>query len=248
MQKNIIFRNKFKILLLTILFIAYYYSPYKVEGINFYHKIWAHRVNSIEKLNSSLNYFDGIELDLVYNFEKNIFDVNHPPDESKGLNFVDYINAIENNSLPFIWLDIKNINKKNVDQILKKLLLIFKSKEYPLNKILIESKNANLLLQFEKVGFKTSFYLPSNLNKKNSLDLSKSLLDIKNVINKYPNVAISTSFKDYHIVKKEFPNHKKYIWAIVKPLHFNHFLIREILKDTSVEIVLLNYHVIRGNI
>lgn len=242
-----IIKNKFKILLITILSISYYYYPYKIEATGFYYKIWAHRVNSIEKLNSALNYFDGIELDLVYNSEKDLLDVNHPPTESIELSFEDYFNEIENNHFPYLWLDIKNINKGNVRPILKKLLLLFKSKSYPLNKILIESRKANELLLFEEEGFNTSFYLPSNLHKKDSLSLSKSILEIKKVITLQPNIAISTNFKDYNIIKKEFPNHKKYIWAIVRPLHFHHLKIREILKDKSVKIVLLNYNVIRGN-
>ena len=242
-----IIRNKYKFLIVAILFIAYFYYPYSIEATGFYDKIWAHRVNSVEKLNSALNYFDGIELDLVYNSEKNVLDVNHPPTATVGLNFEDYLIAIEKNKFPYLWLDVKDLNKENAKLILDKLLLLFNSKNYPLHKVLIESRQAKELLIFEKKGFKTSFYLPPNLYNKDSLGLSKSILEIKNIIKIQPNIAISTSFKDYNIIKKEFPNHQKYIWALVKPLHFNHFKIREILKDKSVEIVLLNYHVIRGN-
>ena len=102
-------------------------------------------------------------------------------------------------------------------------------------------------MNFEEEGFKTSFYLPSNLYKKDSLSLSKSISEIKKVITVQPNIAISTSFKDYNIISKEFPNHTKYIWAILKPLHFQHYKIRKILKDKSVNAVLLNYHVVKGN-
>ena len=239
--------NKSKFLLITILFIIYYYFPYKIEATGFYDKVWAHQVNSIEKLNSALNYFDGIELDLVYNSKKNLFDVNHPPTTSIGLNFEDYLNEIEKNHFPYIWLDIKNINKENAKPILKKLLLLFIAKNYPLNKVLIESKKANELLIFEKEGFKTSYYLPNNLYYIDSLSLSTSILEIKKIIKTQPNIALSTSLKNYNIIKKEFPKHTKYIWAIVKPLHFHHFKIRKILKDKSVKVVLLKYNVIKGN-
>jgi hypothetical protein len=242
-----ILKNKFKILSIIVISIAYYYYPYKIEAAGSYDKVWAHRVNSIEKLNSALNYFDGIELDLVYDYEKDVLDVNHPPTKSIGLNFEDYLKTIEEGRFPYIWLDIKNINKSNVKLILKKLLLLFRSKCYPLKKILIESRNSNQLLNFEEEGFKTSFYLPSNLYKKDSLSLSKSISEIKKVITVQPNIAISTSFKDYNIISKEFPNHTKYIWAILKPLHFQHYKIRKILKDKSVNAVLLNYHVVKGN-
>lgn len=239
--------KKSKFLIVILLLIGYYYYPYNIEATGYYNKVWAHRVNSIEKLNAALNYFEGIELDLVYHSKNDILDVNHPPTKSIGLHFEDYLNAIEENHFPYIWLDIKNLNKNNAKNILRKLLVLFNSKNYPLDKVLIESKRANQLLQFEKEGFKTSFYLPSKLYKKDSLGLKKIILEIKNVIKEQPNIAISTDFRDYDILKETFPNHTKYIWAIVKPLHFNHFKIREILKDESVNIVLLKYNVIRGN-
>ena len=242
-----IIRNKFKFLIVTILLIGYYYFPYAIEGIGFYHKIWAHQINTVEELNSALNYYEGVELDLVYNSEKNLLDVYHPPSKSKGLSFKKYLKAIEKNNFPYLWLDIKNINNDNATAILDRLLFLFETKNYPLNKILIESKKPKELIKFEKKGFKTSYYLPFHLHKKDSLSLSKSILSIKNIIKSQPNIAISTSFKDYNIIKKEFPNQSKYIWAILKPIHFQHFKIREILKDEYVKIILLNYNVVRGN-
>ena len=241
-----ILRNKYKFLLAAILFVAYYYYPYKIEAAGLYDKVWAHRVNSTGKLNSALNYFEGIELDLVYNSEKNILDVNHAPTKSIGLNFEDYLKGIEKDNFPFIWLDVKNINKENAKPILNKLIGLFNDKKYPLDKVLIESRKPNNLLIFEQQGFKTSFYLPNYLYKKDSLSLSKSILEIKNILIAQPNIAISTNFKNYDLIKEEFPMRTKYIWAIVKPLHFNHFKIRKIIKDESVKAVLLNYHVIIG--
>ncbi len=242
-----IIRNKFKFLILTILLIGYYYFPYSIEGTGFYHKIWAHQINTVEELNSALNYFDGIELDLVYDSENNLLDVYHPPSKSKGLSFKEYLKNIEKSNFPYLWLDMKNINTDNSEVILEKLLSLFKTKNYPLDKVLIESKKPRELIKFKKKGFKTSYYLPYDLYKKDSLNLSKSILSIRNIIKSQPNIAISTSFKDYEIIKKEFPNQPKYMWAIVKPIHFQHFKIREILKDDSVKIVLLNYNVVRGN-
>lgn len=244
---NKIKNNTYKLLIGFILYIAYYYCPYKIEAIGYYYKVWAHRANSKEKLNSALKYFEGVELDLIYDLEDNSFDVNHNLTESISLNFKDYLNSIEGKNYPFLWLDMKNLNKENCKQILKKLLLLFKTKKYPLDKILIESKKVDLLKKFNNTGFKTSFYLPTNIYKKNSTSLSKDLINIKKVIIDNPEIAISTSFKDYDIINKAFPNHPKYIWALVKPIHFNHFKIRRILKDKSVKIVLLNYHVIIGN-
>src|SRR5690554_7749167 len=75
-MKILIIGKKIKILfglfiVLIIMAMAYRYFPYKIEYIGYYDKIWAHRVNSEEKLNSALKFFKGVEVDLVYDETKN---------------------------------------------------------------------------------------------------------------------------------------------------------------------------------
>lgn len=229
-----------------VIYTVYYFFPYSVEALGYYDKIWAHRVNSIEKLESAIKYFEGVELDLVYNKDLNTFDVNHAPTKSIGLNFDTYINSIDDKK-PFLWLDVKNLNEKNAQLILKRLLNIFGQLNYPLEKILIESRKPEKLEIFENQGFKTSYYLPYNLSKLNDSLQRKHVTSIEKILEEQPNLAISTSFKDYDFIVKEFPKKKKYIWAIVKPIHFNHFKIRKILKDANVEILLLKYNALQGN-
>ena len=48
-------------------------------------KVWAHRVNSIEKYQEARDIFSGIELDLMFDVASNTFDVNHPPAKSINL-------------------------------------------------------------------------------------------------------------------------------------------------------------------
>ncbi len=236
----------FVFLILGVL--LYSYCPYKIEGIGYYDKIWAHRVNSLEKLDSALDYFDGIELDLIYDLETDILDVNHTVGESIGLSFKTYLNAIDvSNGYPYLWLDIKKLDLNNGDQILKKLLELFHEKSYPLNKVLIETRHPEVLPKFKQAGFKTSYYLPVRMYLKDSVALEKSLKDIRGVLEKQPDVSISTDYRDYEIIKKHFPNRNKYIWAILRWTHLEHKKVRAILKDEKVEILLLNYKAIEGN-
>ena len=161
----------FKRILFGILFCAlsmfvYRYSPYKIEFLGHYDKVFAHRVNSTEKLQSALRYFDGIELDIVYQKDKNILDVNHPPATSIDLNFRTYFKNIPKEEKPFIWLDFKNLNLEKSDEILVLLQSIIKEHEYPLNKILIESKDPTSLPIFQMNGFLICYYLPYRLQYK----------------------------------------------------------------------------------
>src|SRR5690554_4954312 len=104
------------VLSLILLGMAYRYSPYKIEYLGHYDKIWAHRVNSTEKLESALKYFKGVELDLVYDEQKNILDVTHPPVPSIDLDLENYLSSINSEAKPYIWLDIKNLNFDNKDE------------------------------------------------------------------------------------------------------------------------------------
>ena len=96
--------NKTKKILIAIisvfvLLIAYKLNPYRLQFIGHYDKIWAHRVNSTEKLESAIQYFNGVELDVFYDSNTNKFDVNHPPAKSIGLDFQTYLSNIETSSI-----------------------------------------------------------------------------------------------------------------------------------------------------
>lgn len=223
----------------------YRYSPRKIEYLGHYNKVYAHRVNSIEKLKSALHFFNGVELDLVYKKDKNILDVNHPPAQSINLNFETYVNEIEQGTFPFLWLDIKNLDLNSAQDIFIKLNIILERLNYPKDKILIETFYPEALSIFSKAGYNTSYYLPPQLYK--STNLENEIKNIKAVLKEQPNMGISTNFEDYDILKANFPNRKKYIWALVPNLNSKYNEIRKILKDEKVEIVLSNYKAFSGN-
>lgn len=236
----------FFILLVVILMFLFKYNPYKIQFIGHYDKIWAHRVNSTEKLQWALNFFDGVELDLEYHSEADFLDVNHSPSTSINLSFEDYFKTIYKKQ-PFIWLDIKQLDTINSDAIFKKLKSVFESESYPINKVLIETQQPESLPIFTDYGFKTSYYLPSNLRLKDSLLLQNDILTIQKVLKSQPNIAISTDYKDYEIITKYFPNSEKYIWILVSNFNTEITQIRKILNDKTVQAVLINYHSPEGN-
>ena len=246
-------RNKFKIILFLVLaFLAlryiYPYSPYKVEFLGFYDdKIWAHRANSKEKFASALNYYNGVELDLVYDATKNNFDVNHTPTISINLTFEDYLNTLNDVQQPYLWLDLKNLKLDNAQEVYNKLQAIFSKKQYPVTKVLIETRYPNALPMFTKAGYITSYYLPYNLIGKQNEDLDTELLKISEILKQQPEIGISTNYIDYEIIKEHFPNKPKYIWALVPAINRNFLKTRRLLKDETVKVVLVNYKALKGN-
>ena len=233
------------LLLLFCMGYLYRFSPYKIEFLGHYDKIWAHRANSVEKLQSALNHFEGVELDLVYMAEGNYFDITHPPVPSSGLKLENYLSEIIGE--PYLWFDIKNLNTHNSANILGRLLEILQKKKHPLHKVLIETAHPEALLVFNDNGFKTSYYLPSGLSRLNTLDLEIQVDSIKRVLNQQPELGISSSYKDYDFMTEYFPDRDKHLWMIDGIRSHGISTPRKILKDETVKILLINYRAPSGN-
>lgn len=238
----IMIKNKLLLLILTIgsLFALNIYSPYKIEFIGHYDKIWGHHTNNIKKLNAGLFYYKGVELDLVFLHNKYLI-VNHPPEKSDNLQFEKYIKHItkKGNKRPFLWLDIKNLNIENAQIILKKITAIFKENNYPHEKILIESNRPETLFIFHKENFRTTYYLPNLSNIEKSL-LDKEVKKIRQQLT-YQELEISTDYINYNIIKKRFPNRTKNLWILSKKNIFRFFNIKKSLNDPKVKTILTRY-------
>jgi len=119
-------------------------------------KIWVHRVNSLEKLEQVAGQFAGIEVDVVFDSNKNRFDVNHPPAKSIGLTLRSFLEKVvsvirESGSLD-LWLDVKNANHENIDQIimgLEKLGTTYDLKDH----LFIELDDIELCEKIKSEGF-----------------------------------------------------------------------------------------------
>ncbi|MCF6308436.1 MAG: hypothetical protein L3J09_10825 [Flavobacteriaceae bacterium] len=232
-------------LLFIVSVFLYKYSPYRVEFIGNYHKIWAHRVDSKEKLKAALLFYDGVELDLVFKANENVLDVNHPPTKSINLSFENYLSEIENE--PYLWLDIKNLTAENSELILSKLIKVLNKKKYSFKKVLIETRYPEALPIFTKEGFITSYYLPFGLHNKSVSELNIEITKIKSVLKNQPEIGISSDYKDYNILKKHFPDKNKYLWMISSITERGFAKTRSILKDEKVKVVLVHYKSPSGN-
>ena len=156
---------KFKIiffLLLALAQLVFLFYPYSdVSGDIFYdseEKLWAHRVLDVNQIEDLSNEFNGFEVDVFYNSNKNIFDVKHHGNES-DISLDEYFKACKDLSLKF-WIDFKNLNENNTNSSI--LLLKTLAKKHDLmSDIIIESKEIELLSKFKEEGFYTSYWLPN---------------------------------------------------------------------------------------
>jgi hypothetical protein len=231
----------------ALLFSVYYYVPYRLDFLGHYDKVLAHRCNSVDRLNSALKYYKGVELDLVYYEDTNTLDVNHPPSPSTGLNFKTYINSIISDEPPYLWLDIKNLNPENAERIFASIKETLSKKRLDVGKVLIETRDPEALPIFTNAGFLTSYYLPKRLDLETPENLEIAINNIKQVLKEQPEIGISTNFFDYDILHQYFPKKTKYIWVLVFPINKHIMVTKRILNDPTVEIVLTKYNTLSGN-
>ena len=150
------------ILGLSFLYLLFYLFPiYKGNSkaiFNNSQKLWVHRVLDYNDVNNKYADFKGVEVDVFFETEKRVFDVRHHG-KYRGKTLLDFLNNINDNEL-FFWIDLKNLNNKNVLAVVERLNELIESgvnKEH----LIIESKNIKLLEILQIENFYVSYWLPS---------------------------------------------------------------------------------------
>lgn len=218
-------------------------------------KVWAHRVNSIEKYQEAKTTFKGVELDLVFRPGKNHFDVNHPPTKSINLTLFDFLKSNKENLDFNLWLDFKNPKASNYQQSVERLVSITAALNLNVENIIVELKNPAFLEDFSKKGFKTSYYI----DNKNIVGFTEEDLIFQKKLIASSNLDfISSDVRNYFFMKEKFPNTKRLTWIIDNPPKIKNFKTLKrsamdfarnfiVLIDNDVEVVLFSFKAKSGN-
>lgn len=216
--------------------------PRAVLRIFFSEKIWAHRVNTIENLDYAAPKFKGVELDVVFDADNDVFDIHHPPEPSSGLTLSSYFSQHHKYSHLNYWIDFKNLCKENAIPSSLRVDSIISVNNIPKSFVIIESTKTEFLHFFKDKGFLTSYYLPTGLRKKDTTDIRKDLTHIKQKLKEAPTDYISIEYRDYTIINQHFPKHKKIIWSTLYgqmgKIKAGQLLF-EIVTDDKVDVLLL---------
>lgn len=213
----------------------------------FKEKIWAHRVNSLEKLEAAVPLFKGVELDLMFDLENNYFDVNHPPAKSIKLSLEAYLASLPNPASLKYWLDFKNLNAVNQQMALERLEKLVKRFKLKPQQIIVESSNPEFLSVFQQREYVASFYLPAGMHKMTPQKLTTTIEVIKAKLANNEGLYISSLYKDYYIMKKYFPERKKLLWNLFYDIYPYRGQLYYMLMDEKVEVMLLTFWAREGN-
>lgn len=130
-------------------------------------KLWLHRCNSMEKLREKIEDYPNVEFDVVYR-DNGIFDVTHDADTTFKLPLDSFFNYMSKSD-GHMWLDVKNLNGGNADEMLDDLDSL--TSEYGIEKgqLIVESRDWRSLDAFTDDGYYTSMYVdfpkPSKLDE-----------------------------------------------------------------------------------
>ena len=124
-------------------------------------KLWAHRCDSIEKMQENQNKFEGVELDINYHADLDEFDVSHDKQDKLEYPLESFLAQISNSNTK-MWLDFKNLSAANRRAAQNRLEYLFAKYGIDKSRAIVESRDAGELGYFHKAGWYTSFYVPVN--------------------------------------------------------------------------------------
>lgn len=124
-------------------------------------KLWAHRVNSLEKRVEFKNSFPNFEVDVTVRVDPLdgdvVLDVTHDEDTTFGLTFDEYIPIIGEGEK--VWLDIKNLSVDNNKKVLEKLDSFVSDHGMEKSQFIIETRDHKALELLTRNDNYTSYYV-----------------------------------------------------------------------------------------
>lgn len=203
-------------------------------------KDWVKAINNPQLISYLPKETPGIEMDVYFDMEKNVFYAYHDSSQMSGIT-LDSILKIKNDMLPnaSVWLDYKNLDSVNSAPSLK--YINQRRSNYNLNnKIIIESSNAKALQNFCDAGYFTSYYVPFHNPYKEEEKQTISFIDsVAGMVKSFPPSGLSGYYFQYPLLKKFFPNYPLLIWADKSTLSAVGYLFKyQVNKDSAVRVFL----------
>jgi hypothetical protein len=206
------------------------------------HKIWAHRVNTIEEVEKKHQLFEGMEIDLIYSKSINNFYVAHnEKDTLRGILLEDWIAHITKPEKNWYWLDLKNLNKKNAEAIAA--LLVKTLNRYGIfDKTICESKDIKGLVTLKKNGLAVSYWIDSDvsLRKITGNTIWKKRIE-KNIASLKPD-ALSSFDWMHPLLDVSFPNENILYWHFPENENAENIeFLKQLCRVPNVKVVLVDY-------
>lgn len=229
-------------------------NSFILDSLNMLSRVFPHRVNSIGKLKEIFyNGHTSFEVDLIFRqgMEMDYFEVGHDDTSLSGMKLEELLSYTNNIPFEKIWLDIKNLNDKNISAIIKHLTKL-DQKFNIRKKAIVESSTTSISFSnIAKLGFQTSYYLPTDIKNLDPKMRSIKANEIASQINKQAVKAISFDIALYPFVKQNLEKMIQsdivyHLWDLslkLKDAEFKKVLLdKNYYIDNRVKSILVKYH------
>jgi hypothetical protein len=176
-------------------------------------KFWTKAVNTPQALQRVDINTAGCEMDVYFDTLANTFFLHHDDNNNNQFSLDSFLVIYKNQHRPHcLWLDFKNLTSINEIAALKKISSL--RLQYNLyNKIIVESRFANLLNSFADSNFFTAYYTPYSLVYSNNAAQNKQYIDsIVSQIKNNKISALSGYYFQQPILQQCFPNYPILQW------------------------------------
>jgi hypothetical protein len=199
-------------------------------------RIWAHRVNSIERYEILKDKFHGFETDIMYDDSTQSFWVYHPPrPEGDLLSLEEYLQHVDFNT-ENLWLDTRGIDTSNMHRALNALAYLSDSIRirYPFIVELYDIPTAKL---FAENGFSVTLNVSERLQQRllTNNALKDSLDSVLQAVH-----YVSQDFSYVPHLKRFFPNKEILTWRPDFKAFIDTKEIQQLLDDPQVRVVLVS--------
>jgi hypothetical protein len=195
-------------------------------------KIWAHRVNAMERLQKLEPHFAGFEIDVVYDSTRNSLLVYHPPFEGRVILLESFLKKIAASNKKS-WLDLRYVSGSNVEKV-QGLLAEMEKKWHFMNFTVIEVYDTAAANYLAKKGYQMAINVPVY-----GLHSERDWIEFASSVS--PQVKyVSQEDTFFPQLKLYFPGKRIILWAVAFKNYFWLDHLEKLVNEKVVEVVLVN--------
>lgn len=202
-------------------------------------KVWAHRVNSIEKALDYSERFFGLETDIFYISAIDKFEVRHDLDDPRGLYLDSLLDIVSHKNNLHFWFDFKNFSDNHADLAANRLEFLFE-KHILFDRAFVESQSGQNLIRLQKKQIKTSLWLP-NISNKPEEEVIDLMEMTKETLAEGDFIAVSCDYNRLNSYLKYLPLTSFFVWIKDLNSEDDKKTIKKLYKNELYKIMLIVY-------
>ena len=214
---------------------------HRMNDIDYAQKIWAHKANDTLTAQTKQKLFPGMELDLVYSAYQDELFVGHEfYDTLQKLTFKQWMRALADPGTTRFWLDVKNLDTTNAEQISNLILAVTNTYGITSN-VLVENPSHEALKIVKQKGLPVLLWV-DNLYWWDNKDTALWLKITQEHIDQLHPDGLSCEYVLHPLLTNSFPNENIHYWHTpCEKTPENVAYDKKLAKEKNVKVILVDY-------